>query len=100
MRAPSSGRPSSIPLSGRIIHADNSGFFPSVFITFENIRFTGGKASGLGGVFFNQGKLQAEFKNCEFVDNSALNGGGAVSLSDGAIGLFSKVLFKGNSAGA
>lgn len=44
--------------AGRIIHADNSGFFPSFFVTFENIHFTGGKAQGLGGAFFNQGKMQ------------------------------------------
>lgn len=44
--------------AGRIIHADNSGFFPSFFVTFENIRFTGGSAQGLGGAFFNSGKMQ------------------------------------------
>ena len=44
--------------AGRIIHADNSAFFPSFFVTFENIRFTGGAAGGLGGAFFNNGKLQ------------------------------------------
>ena len=44
-------------------------------------------------------RAQAEFKNCEFVGNSAQGGAGAVSLQDGAIGLFSKTLFKGNSAG-
>ena len=44
-------------------------------------------------------RAQAEFKNCEFVENSAQGGAGAVSLQDGAIGLFSKTLFKGNSAG-
>lgn len=133
--------------AGRIIHADNSAFFPSFFVTFENIRFTGGAAAGLGGAFFNNGKLQvrrqadrrcglqwsslgrwdwgaacratcclvvssssqrhwfpllsaqAEFKNCEFVENSAQGGAGAVSLQDGAIGLFSKSLFRSNSAG-
>lgn len=42
---------------------------------------------------------QVEFKNCEFVSNSAQNGAGAVSLGDGAIGLFSKVVFEKNSAG-
>lgn len=43
--------------------------------------------------------FQVEFKNCEFVDNSALNGAGAVALQDGAIGLFSASLFRSNSAG-
>lgn len=42
---------------------------------------------------------QVEFKNCEFVSNSAQNGAGAVSLGDGAIGLFNKVVFEKNSAG-
>lgn len=40
-----------------------------------------------------------EFKNCEFISNSAQNGAGAVSLGDGAIGLFNKVNFEKNSAG-
>lgn len=44
--------------SGRIFHADNSGFLPSFYVTFENIRFTGGMAAGLGGAFYNQGKMQ------------------------------------------
>ncbi|KAI3424151.1 hypothetical protein D9Q98_009511 [Chlorella vulgaris] len=82
----------------RIIHVDNSIFAPSFFVTFENIRFTGGSASGLGGAFFNQGRMQAEFNNCQFVGNSATNGAGAVSLADGAIGLFNKVLFQDNVA--
>jgi hypothetical protein len=42
--------------------------------------------------------FQAEFDNCDFVGNSALNGAGAVALQDGAIGLFNKVLFLRNSA--
>ena len=46
------------PPAGRIIHADNSGFLPSFSVKFENIRFTNGQAEGLGGAFFNQGKLQ------------------------------------------
>ncbi len=37
---------------------DNSGFFPSVFVRFANIRFVNGQAQGLGGAFFNQGKIQ------------------------------------------
>jgi hypothetical protein len=27
-------------------------------VTFENIRFTNGAAKGLGGAFFNQGRMQ------------------------------------------
>lgn len=42
---------------------------------------------------------QVEFNNCEFVSNSAQNGAGAVSLGDGAIALFNKVVFEKNSAG-
>ncbi|PSC74203.1 root cap family [Micractinium conductrix] len=82
----------------RIIHADNSGFLPSFFVTFENIRFTGGLAAGLGGAFWNQGKMQVEFKNCEFVDNTGTSGAGAVALQDGAIGLFSQTSFTKNVA--
>lgn len=47
----------------------------------------------------NNSPSQVEFKNCEFVSNSAQNGAGAVSLGDGAIGLFNKVVFEKNSAG-
>ncbi|EFN53548.1 hypothetical protein CHLNCDRAFT_53713 [Chlorella variabilis] len=83
---------------GRILHVDNAVFMPSFFVTLENIRFTGGAAQGLGGAFWNQGRIQAEFENCQFVSNSAINGAGAVALQDGAIGLFNKILFQGNSA--
>lgn len=48
---------------------------------------------------FTDKRAQAEFKNCEFVENSAQGGAGAVSLQDGAIGLFSKTVFRSNSAG-
>lgn len=52
---PPSPRP---PAAGRIFHADNSGFLPGFFVTFQNVRFTGGSAPLLGGAFFNQGKMQ------------------------------------------
>jgi hypothetical protein len=55
---PSPSPSASLPPAGRIIHADNSGFLPSFSLKFENIRFTNGQAEGLGGAFFNQGKLQ------------------------------------------
>lgn len=44
--------------AGRIFHADNSGFLPGFFVTFQNVRFTGGSAPLLGGAFFNQGRMQ------------------------------------------
>ncbi|KAL4442679.1 hypothetical protein ABPG77_006673 [Micractinium sp. CCAP 211/92] len=82
----------------RVFHADNSGFLPGFFVTFQNVRFTGGSAQLLGGAFFNQGKMQVEFDNCEFVNNMAQAGAGAVSLADGAIGLFNNVTFQNNIA--
>ncbi|KAL4424301.1 hypothetical protein ABPG75_001602 [Micractinium tetrahymenae] len=81
----------------RVFHADNSGFL-GFFVTFQNVRFTGGSAPLLGGAFFNQGKMQVKFDNCEFVSNMAQAGAGAVSLADGAIGLFNNVSFQNNIA--
>ena len=46
------------------MHADNSIFAPSFFVTFQNIRFTGGAAMGLGGAFFNQGRMQVLTCRC------------------------------------
>jgi hypothetical protein len=44
--------------AGRILHVNNAGFLPSFFVTFENIRFSNGAAQGLGGAFWNEGRLQ------------------------------------------
>ena len=45
--------------AGRLLHVNNIAFFPSFFVTFQNIRFTGGHAAtGLGGVLWNQGMVQ------------------------------------------
>ncbi|GAB4813434.1 hypothetical protein N2152v2_000480 [Parachlorella kessleri] len=85
-------------LAGRIFFADNKSFLPGVVVRLVNLRLQRGSAMQ-GAAFLNTGAMQVEFVNCEFVGNTAQQGGGAVSLVEGASGDFETVTFQNNKAG-
>lgn len=80
-----------------LMYVDNAGFLPGMELLFKNIIFTNGMAEESGGAITHSGAMAVTFEGCEFYNNRA-GMAGAVSLVEGAFGVFTDCIFRKNGA--
>ena len=80
-----------------LLYVDNAGFLPGMEVLFKNVIFTNGRAEESGGAVTNSGAMAVTFEGCEFYNNLA-GMAGAVSLVEGAFGVFTDCIFRKNAA--